>query len=122
MEEIIYSITDYLRLITETISIIIVITGVGVTVYNIIVRTFLMDNGDYFNEIRVIFSRYLVLGLEFLLASDLLGTAIKSSWSQIGQVAVIALIRTFLNYFLLREAKEEKTTRLSKRDKLIKIL
>ncbi|NES03831.1 MAG: DUF1622 domain-containing protein [Okeania sp. SIO2F4] len=52
----------------------------------------------------------LVLALEFLLAADIVGTAISPSWSDIGRLAAIAGIRTFLNFFLEKEVKalEEK--------------
>ncbi|WP_371357234.1 DUF1622 domain-containing protein [Hydrocoleum sp. CS-953] len=48
----------------------------------------------------------LVLALEFLLAADIVGTAISPSWSDIGKLTAIAGIRTFLNFFLEKEIKE----------------
>jgi uncharacterized membrane protein len=52
---------------------------------------------------RKVWSRFgvwLLLGLEFELAADILRTAIAPSWTDIGQLAAIAAIRTFLNFFL----------------------
>jgi uncharacterized membrane protein len=46
------------------------------------------------------FAGWLVLALEFLLAADILKTAISPTWNDIGQLAAIAAIRTFLNYSL----------------------
>ncbi|NEP80808.1 MAG: DUF1622 domain-containing protein [Okeania sp. SIO3B3] len=43
---------------------------------------------------------------QFLLAADIVGTAISPSWSDIGRLAAIAGIRTFLNFFLEKEVKE----------------
>jgi uncharacterized membrane protein len=43
---------------------------------------------------------WLLLGLEFELAADIIRTAIAPTWTDIGQLASIAAIRTFLNYFL----------------------
>lgn len=48
-------------------------------------------------------ARWLLLGLEFMLAADIVRTAISPSWDQLGQLAAIAVIRTFLNYFLERD-------------------
>ncbi len=48
-------------------------------------------------------ARWLLLGLEFMLAADIVRTAIAPSWSDIGQLAAIAVIRTFLNFFLERD-------------------
>jgi uncharacterized membrane protein len=49
------------------------------------------------------FARWLVLALEFELAADLLRTLIAPTWVDLGQLAAIAAIRTFLNYFLDRD-------------------
>jgi uncharacterized membrane protein len=48
-------------------------------------------------------ARWLLLGLEFMLAADIVRTVISPSWSDIGQLAAIACIRTFLNFFLERD-------------------
>lgn len=52
------------------------------------------------------FSRWLVAGLTFQLAADILETSIAPSWDDIGQLGAIALIRTFLNFFLERDMFE----------------
>jgi uncharacterized membrane protein len=60
------------------------------------------------------FGVWLLLGLEFELAADIIRTAISPSWTDIGQLAAIAAIRTFLNFFLeediekLQHQNEEK--------------
>jgi uncharacterized membrane protein len=48
----------------------------------------------------------LLLGLEFELAADIVRSAISPSWTEIGQLGAIALIRTFLNYFLERDVEQ----------------
>jgi uncharacterized membrane protein len=45
------------------------------------------------------------LALEFLLAADILRTAISPTWTDIGQLAAIAGIRTFLNYSLAHDLR-----------------
>lgn len=54
-------------------------------------------------------ARWLVLSLEFQLAADVLHTAIAPTWTEIGRVAAIAVIRTFLNHAL--ETDLEKAAR-----------
>lgn len=54
-------------------------------------------------DVRLRLGRWLALALEFLLAADILRTAVAPSWSEIGQLAAIAAIRTALNYFLQLE-------------------
>jgi len=61
-----------------------------------------------FNRIRLTLGRFLVLGLEFQLAGDVLRTAVAPSFTEIGQLAAIAAIRTALNYFLGREIAHER--------------
>ena len=50
--------------------------------------------------------RWLVAGLTFQLAADVLETAITTSWDEVARLAAIAAIRTFLNYFLERDLGE----------------
>ncbi|ELS50872.1 DUF1622 domain-containing protein [Streptomyces viridochromogenes] len=61
-----------------------------------------------FDRIRLRLGRFLVLGLEFQLAGDVLRTAVAPSFAEIGQLAAIAAIRTALNYFLGREIAQER--------------
>lgn len=48
-------------------------------------------------------ARWLILGLEFMLAADIIRTVINPDWTELGQLAATAVIRTFLNYFLERD-------------------
>jgi uncharacterized membrane protein len=59
------------------------------------------------------FARWLVAGLTFQLAADVVNTSFDPSWDQIGHLAAIAAVRTFLSYFLDREmtAKVEELER-----------
>ncbi|MDD9205646.1 DUF1622 domain-containing protein [Georgenia sp. 10Sc9-8] len=61
-----------------------------------------------FVRVRLLLGRFLALGLEFQLASDILRTAVAPSFEEIGKLAAIAAIRTLLNYFLAKEIKEER--------------
>ena len=45
-------------------------------------------------------------GLTFQLAADIIETSITTSWEALGRIAVIAVIRTFLNYFLERDVAD----------------
>jgi uncharacterized membrane protein len=61
-----------------------------------------------FVRMRLGLGRYLTLGLEFQLASDVLRTAIAPTFEEIGKLAAIAAIRTALNYFLAKEIERER--------------
>jgi len=57
-------------------------------------------------EIWVRFAIWLLLGLEFELAADVVRSAISPTWTAIGMLGAIAAIRTALNYFLERDISE----------------
>ena len=61
-----------------------------------------------FVSVRLGLGRYLALGLEFQLASDVLRTAVAPTLREIGELAAVAAIRTALNYFLGKEIREEQ--------------
>jgi uncharacterized membrane protein len=52
------------------------------------------------------YARWLIAGLTFQLAADIIETSIRSNWESIAQLGAIAIIRTFLNYFLERDLAE----------------
>lgn len=56
---------------------------------------------------RTRFGSWLALALEFQLAADILATTINPSLDELLKLAIIAVIRTFLNYFLSRELTAE---------------
>ena len=60
--------------------------------------------------IRLELGVVLALALEFLLAADIVGTAISPSWDAVAKLAAITGIRTFLNFFLQREVRELRET------------
>jgi len=54
-------------------------------------------------EIWLKFATWILLALEFALAADLVRTAVAPTWDDISKLAVIATIRTMLNYFLAKD-------------------
>ena len=49
---------------------------------------------------------WLLIGLEFELGADIIRSAISPTWEQLGQLGAIAVIRTFLNYFLEKDVEK----------------
>lgn len=49
---------------------------------------------------------YLLLGLEFLIAADIVGTAIHPTLEGLGLLGGIVVIRTVISYFLDKEIEE----------------
>ena len=65
---------------------------------------------NHFHSIYLQYARWLVGGLTFQLAADIiessLATKLEWEWDEIGRLAAIAVIRTFLNFFLERGLAE----------------
>jgi uncharacterized membrane protein len=106
---------QWLRLIVETTGALIIGLGVVTAGYQF-VRTLIPPQLENFNRVRLTLARFLALALEFQLGADILSTAIAPSWDQIGKLGAIAVIRTALNYFLMREMREEKTEGIVNRE------
>jgi uncharacterized membrane protein len=64
-------------------------------------------------EIWIKFATWILLALEFALAADLVRTAVAPTWDDIFKLAVIATIRTMLNYFLAKDIAEFAQARQS---------
>ena len=58
--------------------------------------------------VRVSFGSWLCLALEFQLGADIVATTASPSRDHLIQLAVVAVIRTFLNVFLARELASER--------------
>jgi uncharacterized membrane protein len=58
------------------------------------------------NRLRLEFGGWLALALEFQLASDIVKTTVAPTYENLIQLGAIAVIRTFLNYFLSKELHE----------------
>ncbi|ANE49227.1 DUF1622 domain-containing protein [Flavisolibacter tropicus] len=66
---------------------------------------------------RMLFGGWLVVALEFQLAADIVGTIISPTTQHLVELGAIALIRTFLNYFLNKELLEERELSRSRMEK-----
>jgi len=62
-------------------------------------------------QIWIRFATWILLALEFALAADLVRTAVAPTWDDIAKLAVIATIRTMLNYFLAKDIAEFEPSR-----------
>jgi uncharacterized membrane protein len=56
------------------------------------------------------FGVWLLLGLEFELAADIIDSVVSPTWMDIGELGAIAVIRTFLNYFLEKDLEHAEET------------
>ena len=101
-EGMIVATVEWLRLGVETMGATIIAIGVLVAALGFVRVMLGRSDADFFS-VRLTLARYPALALEFQLGADILSTAIAPSWDQIGKLGAIAVIRTALNYFLMRE-------------------
>jgi uncharacterized membrane protein len=52
------------------------------------------------------FAHWLVVALTFELGADIVATTLSPSWNDLGKLATIAVVRTFLTYFLDRDVEQ----------------
>ena len=103
VEDLVSPLIEWLQLGIEVIAALCVAAGVLAAAVQLFKRG---SSGGYI-KVRLTLAQFLVLALEFQLAADILSTAVAPSWDKIGQLAAIATIRTALNYFLMKEIKQE---------------
>lgn len=104
MEESFLGIANKIALVLEVISVLLVALGGIESLYRLLwplVRNPITHHARRMAWLSL--ARWLLLGLEFMLAADIVHTAISPSWDDLGQLGAIAAIRTFLNYFLERD-------------------
>jgi len=58
----------------------------------------------------------MVIGLEFLVAADILKTALSPTWNDILRLAALIALRTILNYLLEHELKVLHSSAVSLKD------
>ena len=69
--------------------------------------------GRDFHVAYIQYARWLVGGLTFQLAADIIESAFTQTWDDIGRLAAIAVIRTFINYFLERDLERVEQSAVS---------
>jgi uncharacterized membrane protein len=106
-EEMLRDAVEVLVRLVEAAGAIVIAVGAAVAFGRFVLAMFQRQDRAFVRS-RLLLGRFLALGLEFQLASDVLRTAVAPSYADIGQLAAIAAIRTALNYFLAREIKEER--------------
>ena len=108
-ESLLRSVVDTFVRFVEAAGALIIVVGAVVAVAHFL-RVLPRRDPAQFVAVRLTLARFLALGLEFQLASDVLRTAIAPSFEELGKLAAVAAIRTALNYFLAREIAEEQAT------------
>ena len=108
MEELLQDVVNVLVSIVEACGAAVIIIGAVWAFARFVWVGLRRRDTSAFVPVRLTLGRFLALGLEFQLASDVLRTAVAPSFRELGQLAAVAAIRTVLNYFLGKEIAEER--------------
>ena len=109
MEEMLHQFAHYTALGIEAIAIAIIAIGAIEAVIGFVRGGLRSDTtNDDRRAVWLSFARMLVAGLTFQLAADVINTSFSPTWDELGHLAAIAAIRTFLSYFLDREVDETR--------------
>jgi len=101
-------VASYIALLIEAGAVFVVAFGAAQALISVVVAVVLRRSADEMEgrQIWIRFATWILLGLEFALAADLVRTAVAPTWDDIAKLGVIAIIRTMLNYFLAKDIAE----------------
>ena len=103
--------------IFDTIAIIVSIAGSGIIIWGVIITMFYfiktevlhIKEGDSLKDrehTRFRFGSYLLLGLDFMLAADIIHTIHNPALNELYILGLIVVIRSIISFFLTREMKD----------------
>lgn len=109
-----HSFLDTIATIISVTSLLIVTYGALISVLSFLGNEMKRFTGTYstinIRKLRATFGTYLLLGLEFLIASDILKTVLEPTLNELAILGGIVVLRTILSVFLNKEIKELEAT------------
>ena len=106
MEQWVSWLATQVALVIQLIAVVFIAAGTLEAVATVFKGLVMRADIDRYRQIWIRYARVLIGGLTFMLAADVVDTAIAPDWDDIGKLAAIAAIRTALNYFLERDMRE----------------
>lgn len=106
LEQYLDAFISVLKLLLETIAAICVLIGLVRTIQLAVVTRRWRNVQLPYLKLRLRFGAWLAIALEFQLGADILNTTVAPTFEALAKLGAIALIRTFLNYFLSKELQE----------------
>ncbi len=100
---------EVIQILVRSISIvgvIIIVWGILLVLKDFVIDVF-SDDPKGRRELRQKLGSFLILGLEFFIAADIIRTIIRPDWNDIGMLAAIIALRSVLSYFLGLELRNQ---------------
>ncbi|HEX5471239.1 MAG TPA: DUF1622 domain-containing protein [Lacipirellulaceae bacterium] len=98
--------TENAIIIIDALALVIVVAGTIEAFFSGLRVMLSSAKGHERRDVWLRYARWLVAGLTFQLAADIIETSITTDWNAVGRIGAVAVIRTFLNYFLDRDLTE----------------
>lgn len=115
MEALLEQYARYVGLTLEAIAVLMIAIGsieALIGVVRVLVRSNNASNHDK-RRVWLLYTRWLVAALTFQLAADIVHTSFAGTWNDVGRLAAIAVIRTFLTYFLDRDMERTRELQIA---------
>lgn len=106
MHEWLILLSEYAIVLIDFVALVVIVVGTVQCLVSVVRGAFAGTMKQEGRHIWLHYARWLIAGLTFQLAADIIETSITTDWHAIGRVAAIAVVRTFLNYFLERDLAE----------------
>lgn len=102
MKELLIAVTEPTIIVIDALALLMIAVGT-VEAMTKVARLAVHRDESRAREVWQRYGRWLVAALTFQLAADIIETSISTDWESIARLGAIAVIRTFLNYFLERD-------------------
>jgi uncharacterized membrane protein len=106
MRDLLIAATGYAVVLVDLMALVIILFGTVEAFFRSLYLAFTREDARHPRDVWLGYARWLVAGLTFQLAADIMETSIAPSWDELGKLAAIAIIRTALNYFLEHDLTE----------------
>lgn len=117
MEEFLHEVAEYIALAVNLLAMLAIAVGSAQGAIGLTRLLLFHASEDELRPVWLSLGRWLVAGLSFQLAADIVETTIAPSWDDIGKLAAIAVLRTFLNFFLDRDMEGLRDRAREEREK-----
>lgn len=98
------SIFYWIKTIVSLTGVLVILWGTVIALYQFIFHHWKPNRHFYtIDLIRLQFGRTIILGLEFIIASDLIATTAVPDYYTVGILGALVAIRTLLSFFMNRE-------------------
>ena len=106
MREVLAILTEQAILWIDVTAMVVIVGGTIQTIVGMLKVTFTRATPHARRTVWIQYARWLIAGLTFQLAADILETSITADWEAIARVAAIAVVRTFMSYFLEKDFEQ----------------